>query len=94
MPLGPSTSTGSNVAASATAVTVFAAVTNAVEMRTVRNDSAALLYLKKGTGASTTDHFVMLDAGAYYEFPQPVYRGLVSGIWSSATGAARISEDS
>jgi hypothetical protein len=94
MPFGPTTSTGANVAASATAVTVFSASSNAVEGRTVFNDSAALLYLKKGAGASATDHFVQVPPGTYFEFPQPVYRGLISGIWSSATGAARTSEDS
>lgn len=94
MSFGPTTSTQASVAASATAVTVFAANSNAVEGRTVRNDSTADLYLKKGSGASTTDHFVMLDAGAFYEFPQPCYRGIVTGIWSSATGAARTTEDS
>jgi hypothetical protein len=94
MPFGPTTSTGANVSASATAVTVFAASTNAVEGRTVFNDSTALLYLKKGSGASTTDHFTQVQPGQYFEFPQPVYRGLVSGIWAAANGAARTSEDS
>lgn len=94
MPLGPTTSVGANVSASATAVDIFTASTNAVEMRTVFNDSVAVLYLKKGTSASATDHFVQVPAGGYFEFPQPVYRGRVTGIWSSATGAARVSEDS
>jgi hypothetical protein len=94
MPFGPTSSTPANVAASATAVTIFAANSNAVEGRTVRNDSTSDLYLKKGSGASTTDHFVKLDPGGYFEFPQPCYRGLVSGIWTSATGTARITEDS
>lgn len=48
MPFGPTASTPANVSASATAVTIFAANGNAVEGRTVRNDSTAQLYLKKG----------------------------------------------
>jgi hypothetical protein len=97
MPFGPTTSTPANVAASATAVTIFSAASNAVEGRTVFNDSTAVLYLKKGSGASTTDHFVQIPAGGYFEFPltrNGIYPGLVSGIWSSATGAARTTEDS
>lgn len=93
MPLGPTVSTAANVAASATEVTVFAASTNAVESRTVFNDSAAVLYLKKGTGVTTSSHFVQIPSGGYFEFPQPVYRGVVTGLWSSATGAARTTED-
>ena len=94
MPFGPTTSTHANVAASATEVTIFSANSNAVEGRTVFNDSAAVLYLKKATGVSTTSHFVQIPAGQYFEFPQPCYRGVVTGLWSSATGAARTSEDS
>jgi hypothetical protein len=94
MPFGPTTSTPANVAASATAVTVFAANTNAVEARTVFNDSTAILYLKKGSGASTTDHFVQVAPGGYFEFQKPCYPGIVTGLWSTATGAARTTEDS
>jgi hypothetical protein len=97
MPFGLSTSTGSNVAASATAVTVFSASTTAVEARTVFNDSTAVLYLKKGASASTTDYWVQIPAGGYFEFPvgqSGPWPGLVSGIWSSTNGSARITEDS
>lgn len=95
MPFGPTTSTAANVAASATVVTILSANSNAVEGRTVFNDSGvATLYLQKGAGASTTNHFVQVPPGQLYEFPQPCYRGLVTGLWSSASGAARTTEDS
>lgn len=94
MPFGPTTSTHANVTASATEVTIFSANSNAVEARSVFNDSAAVLYLKKGTGVSITSHFVQVPPGQFFEFPQPVFRGVVTGLWSSATGAARVSEDS
>jgi hypothetical protein len=94
MPLGPTVSTAANVAGSATAVTIFAAATNAVASRSVFNDSTAVLYLKKGASASTTDHWVQIPAGGYFEFPQPCWPGLVSGIWPTATGSARTTEDS
>jgi hypothetical protein len=95
MPFGPTSSTSANVAASATEVTIFAANSNAVEGRTVFNDSGvATLYLKKGTGVTTSSHFVQIPPGQLYEFPQPCYRGVVTGLWSSASGAARTTEDS
>jgi hypothetical protein len=58
---------------------------------TIFNDSTALLYLKLGTGASTTSFTVRLGARDYYEVPFG-YAGAVHGYWASATGAARITE--
>lgn len=85
----PTTAVCANVSSSATNVTVFAASGDA-NARTVYNDSTAVLYLKFGVTASTTSHTVQLAAGAYYEFPQPVYAGQVDGIWASANGSARV----
>jgi hypothetical protein len=87
--------THSNVAASATTVALFTASTNAVEMRSVFNDSTATLYLKYGATASTTSHAVQVAPGGYFEFPMTrngVWPGAVEGIWSSATGSARCVE--
>lgn len=93
MPFGPTTSTHANVSASATEVTIFSAVTTAVESRSVKNDSTATLYLKKATGVSATSYWVDLPPGAYFEFPLPPFRGQVTGLWSAANGAARTTED-
>ena len=80
-----------NVSASATSVALFPA-NGGVEARTVHNDSAATLYLKYGATASTTSYTVKIPADGYFEFPRPVFEGLVHGIWSSATGTARTTE--
>jgi hypothetical protein len=80
-----------NVSSSATNVTVFAAAAP-VKGRTLWNDSTAVLYLKFGATATTTSYTVQLAAGAFYEFPQPVYGGQVDGIWSAANGAARTTQ--
>lgn len=85
----PTTATLANVASSGSSVTVFAAEAT-VNARTVYNDSTQVLYLKFGTTASATSYTVQLAAGAYYEFPQPVYAGRVDGIWASANGNARV----
>jgi hypothetical protein len=57
----------------------------------VFNDSTASLYLKLGTGASTTSFTILLNRYDYYEIPWP-YTGAVNGYWSSATGSARVTE--
>lgn len=82
-----------SVAASATSVALFADDADGnVVGRSVHNDSAAVLYLKYGATASTSDFTVIVGAGGLYEFPRPVYNGVVHGIWSSATGNARTTE--
>lgn len=85
------TATPANVPSSATSTNVFAA-SGAARARTVYNDSTAVLYLKFGGTASATSYTVQLSAGAFYEFPQPVYGGIVDGIWAAANGAARTTE--
>jgi hypothetical protein len=84
------TPTQSSVAASTSSVSLLAANT-ARRGATIYNDSTADLYLKLGASASTTSFTIKLAAGDYYEVPFG-YTGAVTGIWSSATGNARITE--
>lgn len=87
------TSTTSNVAASATSTSILAL--NATRKGAmIFNDSAATLYLKFGTTASTTSYTVQIAGNGYYEFPAypGLYTGACDGIWSSATGNARVTE--
>jgi hypothetical protein len=85
------TATLANVAASATSVVLFAAKGGAAA-RTVYNDSSDTLYVKFGATASTTSFTVQMASETYLEFPQPLYGGLVHGIWSGTNGAARVTE--
>lgn len=87
-----STATTSSVASSATSVTLLSANSQRIAA-SVFNDSSAILYLKFGTTASTSSYKVQIAAGGYYELPQPIYTGRVDGIWASANGNARISEE-
>jgi hypothetical protein len=80
-----------NVASSASNVTLLAANT-ARKGATIYNDSTANLCVKFGVTASLTSFTVLIVSGGYFEFPLPVYTGIVDGIWSSANGAARITE--
>lgn len=58
---------------------------------TVHNDSLSILYLKFGSGASSTSFTVRMTSYAYYEVPFG-YTGQINGRWVSATGTARITE--
>jgi len=83
------TGTLSNVAASATSVTVLAA--NTARLKAVfYNDSTVNLYLKFGTTASATSFSYLLNAGMTLE--ETHYNGIITGIWASATGNARVTE--
>lgn len=87
------TSTLTNVASSASSVSILAS--NAARKGAmIFNDSSATLYLKFGTTASTTSYTVQIAGNGYYEFPAypGLYTGACDGIWSSATGNARVTE--
>lgn len=84
------TGTATNVSGSASSVTVLAA--NSLRVgATIYNDSAAILYLKMGATASATSFAVKVAPDGYYEVPAG-YTGILDGIWSSATGSARVTE--
>lgn len=86
------TGTKSNVAGSASSVTILAANTSRKRW-SVFNDSAAVLYLDTTGGtASATSYTVQIPANGYFEGPAPVNTGLITGIWASATGNARVVE--
>lgn len=55
------------------------------------NDSVATLYLKLGSGASSTSFTIALGRYDYYEAPAN-YVGRINGYWSAATGSARVTE--
>lgn len=58
----------------------------------VFNDSTATLYIGLGaTAASTTNYTAQVAPGGLYELPAN-FAGEVRGIWSAATGNARITE--
>lgn len=91
-----STATKASVAGSASSVTILAANT-ARRGATITNDSTAILYLDlTGGTASTTSYTVQLAGSttsgvSYFEVPFG-YTGLITGIWASATGNARVTE--
>lgn len=88
-PVTFSTTTNSTVASSASNVTLASANTSRKEL-TITNDSTAILYLKEGTTATSTDYKFKLYPDAVYRTNN--YTGRVDGIWASANGSARVAE--
>lgn len=87
-----STATLSNVASSATSVTLLSS--NAARKgMTIFNDSTQVLYVKFGTTASATSYTVQIASMGYYELPFfGLYTGRIDGIWAAANGNARMTE--
>lgn len=90
----PQPASGSFMAVARTSSTVVIASGNLSRMGlTVYNDSNGQLYLKLGSGATTSAFTVKLVANAYYEVPFPVYTGVVTGVWATAgSGNAMVTE--
>lgn len=85
------TATLANVSGSASSVTLQASNT-ARRGLVIVNDSTVNLYVKFGSTASATSFTYKLPPGATLELPVPIYTGIVTGIWDSATGSARMTE--
>ena len=86
-----SSSVTSSVASSATSVQLLAANANRVEA-VITNDSTAILYIKLGTGATTSDYTISLSPNESLIVDK--YNGILHGVWASANGNARITETS
>lgn len=86
------TSATTSVTATTTSTTIIA-LNTARKGLYVFNDSTAVLYLAFAATASTTAYITQVPANSLYEMPaKPTYTGLVTGIWSAANGAARVTE--
>lgn len=85
-----STVTHSNIAGSASAVTLQAANTARLGW-SVYNDSNRDWYVRWGASASTTNFDVLVIPNAYLEIPFK-YVGIITGIQTVANGNARVAE--
>jgi hypothetical protein len=87
-----STPTKSNVAASASSVTLLAANANRRGL-SFYNDSSSNLYVDSSGGTASTSSFSFLMLPfSYFEAPQPVHTSAITGIWTTATGTLRVTE--
>lgn len=86
-----SNATLSNVASSASSVTLLNA-NSSRQKCLIWNNSTAILYVKLGSDAATTTSCTYkMISDAQWEVPAG-YTGAITGIWASANGAARITE--
>ncbi len=85
------TAVKSSIAGNAGSVTILASNANRLGA-SVYNDSGAILYLDMSGGTATlTSYTLQIAPNGYFEVPFS-YTGLITGIWGSATGSARITE--
>jgi hypothetical protein len=87
--------TVTSVPASVTEVTIVDDNENSDDVRRgvhIYNDSTADLYIKFGTGVSTESFTVKIPTNTFFESAQPLYRGIVTGIWSEAVGSAKVTK--
>ena len=85
---GGSTTTITSVASSATVVTLLAANTSRVKA-IIRNDGTQVLYVREGAGAVITDPIRLAQNDIIIITDTTE---IITGIWDSANGSARISE--
>ena len=91
------TSTLTNVASSATSVTILAANANRKTV-IIANDSTAILYLKFNASAASTSSYTIALVPLSSSIPATVtlkgedYSGEIRGIWAFANGNARVTE--
>lgn len=86
------TSTLANIADTATS-TALIAVNTARLFAKCYNDSTSILYVNYGATASATAFTEYVPAGGTWTMDQPIYTGVINGIWSAdASGSARCTE--
>jgi hypothetical protein len=84
----PQSVTNNAVVVSTTSVTIIAAGLG-TQYRSISNTSGQTMYVLFGTGTALVgSHTVPMAAGAFYEFPWPLFAGPVQA--SLATGSGTI----
>jgi len=86
---GQTAATGSSVTGSTGSTVLLYGHHNARRVLFYNHANGAL-FLKMGTGASTSDFTVKLSSGSYYESPLPVHSGSWTGIWDASGGSVKI----
>jgi hypothetical protein len=90
--VGPATGTVTAVASSVSVVTLLAANAARVGAMIYNSSTTGTLYVKLGSAASLTSWSVQLDPGGYWEMPRRYYTGIITGIWTVASGDAKVTE--
>jgi hypothetical protein len=88
---GTDTAAVTAIPASTSAVTAAAANTGRRGL-IFYNDSADTVYLKFGSGVSSSSFSVKMAPEFTYEMQTPTYNGLITAVWSGTTGNGRVTE--
>jgi hypothetical protein len=80
----PDTSAVGQIGAAAVTTTLLAAGTTTRKGVSIFNDSPDALFIRLGAGATAADFTVRLLQNDFYEVPEPVYIGIITGIWVQA----------
>jgi hypothetical protein len=91
VPAGSSASVLTNVASSASSGVLLAA-NPARKGCIIFNDSTATLYIAYAPTCSATAYTYQIASQQTFESPSLIYQGIISGVWASANGYARITE--
>lgn len=58
----------------------------------IHNNSTSILYIKYGSGVSSSSYTYKLAAGSHWEMPNSIFSGVITGIWESENGNAKVTE--
>lgn len=86
--IGRQSATVASVDTSTTVATLLAASATRIAGIIV-NEAAAVLYVKFGTVATSTDYTYAIPAGGTMELPQPAYGGIITGILAAGAAASK-----
>lgn len=86
------TATGSGVTVATTATTLLAANANRRSFKIFAPTGAVNVFVKFGSGATTSDYTFVLAAGQLYDELMPCYTGAITAVVSSGTQAVRVTE--
>jgi len=81
-----------NVTAATSSTTILAANVNRRSC-VIYNDSSSDAYVKYGTAASATSFTFLLPSLGLVTIQGEEYAGIITGIWNTATGTARVTEN-
>ena len=90
----PATTAATSAVSSTVAAVTLLNTNTSRKGASIFNDGGTDLFVRFGTQASATSYKVKVLSQSYFEFPLPVYTGIVSGYWTTTGGTAFMSEES
>lgn len=90
---GTATATVKTQVASAASSTTILAANASRRSAIIVNTDPNTLRIKYGATASATSFTAVIPSGGYWEMPEPIYAGIIDGIWDvDGAGVAQVTE--